>query len=750
MATISDMIKIQLGLETAEFNKSLQKSKENIQKTSSELAKGADQVAGKAIGQIAGIARMVAAPLAGAMSIGSMIKSYFGGVAQVAQMTGAYSPKLDEWRKKRALLNRVTAEDIQLYKKSREALTKFQITLADISAKVMRQASPAFKYFVEKLEKVSEWMDAHSDDIVRFITVLAGVIATALTPALLKMAAALLLNPITWIVAALVGLALVIDDLIVWLQGGESALDAFWSQFGSREQVLAKIQTAIKLTVATLEAMWESLRAGVKAAVDWFGEFWSSCNGTERVINTLKDVFHSVVQTVKDVIAIWDALVDSMKKTGFLDDLANAFDGALSFILGAFKLFFSALQAIFGLIKGLLTGDWGSFKEAVSKAVESAEEAFSGLLKIIGSVLNQLWELSKEIFGRIGSSLTGVIFSAVEGVKNTLLSLFESVKAIVNQVEEQIKEALTFSAVEGAKNTLLSLFESVRAIVNQVAEQIKETLTSIGDSIKSSISDVVDGIKSAFTGLLDTGKDVLNQLWELSKEIFGRIGSSITGVIFSAVEGAKNTLLSLFESVKAIVNQVEEQIKETLTRIGDSIKSSISDAIDGIKSAFTGLLDTVKSVLTQIWEMAKEIFAHIGTALKEALTPDLDKWSKKLNPMNWFSDDDDEKKENDTGTDSRAEPVAQMQPKTPVEAETETRTPPSDVFSDLSQMQNSGQVAERNVVNNSSNSNRTSVDSHATVNITTNNPAVADAVVEQVAPVGDSSAYVDQSVVAIS
>ncbi len=628
MATISDMIKIQLGLETAEFNKSLQKSKENIQKTSSELAKGADQVAGKAIGQIAGIARMVAAPLAGAMSIGSMIKSYFGGVAQVAQMTGAYSPQLEEWRKKRALLNRVTAEDIQLYKKSREALTKFQITLADISAKVMRQASPAFKYFVEKLEKVSEWMDAHSDDIVRFITVLAGVIATALTPALLKMAAALLFNPITWIVAALVGLAMVIDDLIVWLQGGESALDSFWAQFGSREQVLAKIQAAIKLTVATLESMWKSLKAGVKAAVDWFGEFWSSCNGTERVINTLKDVFHSVVQTVKDVIAIWDALVDSMKKTGFLDDLANAFDGALSFILGAFKLFFSALQAIFGLIKGLLTGDWGSFKEAVSKAVESAEETFSGLLKIVGSVLNQLWELSKEIFGRIGSSLTGVIFSAVEDVKNSLLSLLGS--------------------------------------------------------------------------------------------------------------------------VESIINRVEEQIRETLAGIGNSIKATIADAIDGIKAAFTGLLDTVKSVLNQIWESAKEIFDHIGTALKESLTPDLDKWSKKLNPVNWFSDDADEKKESDTETDTRAESVVQTQPKAPAEAESETRTTPRYVFSDLSQMQSSGQAAERNVVNNSSNLNRTSVDSHATVNITTNNPAVAGAVVEQVTPVGDSSAYVDQSVVAIS
>ena len=516
MATISDMIKIQLGLETAEFNKSLQKSKENIQKTSSELAKGADQVAGKAIGQIAGIARMVAAPLAGAMSIGSMIKSYFGGVAQVAQMTGAYSPKLDEWRKKRALLNRVTAEDIQLYKKSREALTKFQITMADLSAKIMRQTSPAVKFLAEMLTKVSDWVDAHSDDIVRFITIVASLIGTALIPRLTKMAVAMVMNPITWIVAALIGLAAVIDDLIVWLEGGESALGDFWSMFGSREEVLAKIQTAIKLTVATLEAMWESLKAGVKAAVDWFGEFWSSCNGTERVVGTLKDVFHSVVQTVKDVIAIWDALVDSMEKTGFLDDLANAFDGVLSFILGAFKLFFSALQAIFGLIKGLLTGDWGSFKEAVSKAVESAEEAFSGLLKIIGSVLNQLWELSKEIFGRIGSSLTEVILSAVEGAKNTLSSLFESVGDIVNQVEEQIKE----------------------------------TLTGIGDSIKSSISDAIDGIKSAFTGLLDTVKAVLTQIWEAAKEIFGRIGTALKEALTPDLEkwGEKLNPMNWFKS----------------------------------------------------------------------------------------------------------------------------------------------------------------------------------------------------------
>lgn len=409
MASISDTIFISLGLKTADFSKSMDKAKDNVKKTSSELAKGADQVAGKAIGQLAGIARMVAAPLAGAMSIGSMIKSYFGGVAQVAQMTGAYSPKLDEWRKKRALLNRVTREDIQLYKKSREALTKFQITMADLSAKIMRQTSPAVSFLAEMLTKVSDWVDAHSNDIVRFITVVASLIGTALIPRLLKMAAAMAMNPITLIVAALIGLAAVIDDLIVWLEGGESALGDFWSMFGSREEVLENIQKAIKWVTETFKELWESIKAGFKAAITWLDEFWTACCGTDRVLDALREAFGSVMQTLEDMGVIWNYLVGLLKDNGFLDDLGQAFDGAIDFILGLFRFFFAGLQAIMGLIKGLLTGDWGSFTEAVNKAIDAAKEAFGGLWKTVKAILNQIWELAKDIFSMIGDSIKNAL-----------------------------------------------------------------------------------------------------------------------------------------------------------------------------------------------------------------------------------------------------------------------------------------------------------------------------------------------------
>lgn len=627
MASISDTIFISLGLKTADFSKSMDKAKDNVKKTSSELAKGADQVAGKAIGQLAGIARMVAAPLAGAMSIGSMIKSYFGGVAQVAQMTGAYSPKLDEWRKKRALLNRVTQEDIQLYKKSREALTKFQITMADLSAKIMRQTSPAVKFLAEMLTKVSDWVDAHSDDIVRFITIVASLIGTALIPRLLKMAAAMALNPITWIVAALIGLAAVIDDLIVWLEGGESALGDFWSMFGSREEVLEKIQKAIKWVTETLKELWEIIKTGIKAAITWLDEFWTACSGTDRVLDALREAFESVMQTMEDLGVIWDYLVELFKDNGFLDDLADALDGTLTFITGLFREFFAGLQAIFGLIKGLLTGDWGSFNEAVEKAIDAAMDAFGGLWKVVKAIFSQIWELAKDFYSMIG-----------DAIKNVLRVAFDAVMQTIEGIGQ---------AFEGALDFIIGLFKGFFAAVMQTIEDIGQ-----------------------------------------------------------AFEGAIDFIIGLFNGFFSGLQAIMGLIKELLTGDWGSFNAAVEKAIDAAKDAFEGLWKAVKAILNQIWEFAKDIFRMIGDSIKNALSIDVDKWTQKINPMNWFK-------------------------------------------SDAPEVMNEGLQAERGTASMNADNRSTTIDSHATVNITTNNPAVAQAAVEQAAP-GSSSGYVDQSALALS
>jgi hypothetical protein len=188
------------------------------------------------LNQLAGLAARFAGPIAGAFSINKIVSGYMKDVGEVARMTGRYSQKLEEWRYKRAMLARVTREDIDLYKKCREGVVKFNIAMADLSAKIVREFHPAIKLGVDILNRFSGWVKENEHNIVRFFMVAAGVITAVFIPALVKMGLALLWNPLTGLIIALGALILVLDDLITYARGGRTVFAEFWAKFGRRRK----------------------------------------------------------------------------------------------------------------------------------------------------------------------------------------------------------------------------------------------------------------------------------------------------------------------------------------------------------------------------------------------------------------------------------------------------------------------------------------------------------------------------------
>jgi hypothetical protein len=96
----------------------------------------------------------------------------------------------------------------------------------------------------------------------------------------------------------------------------------------------------------------------------------------------------------------------------------------------------------------------------------------------------------------------------------------------------------------------------------------------------------------------------------------------------------------------------------------------------------------------------------IGDAIKNALSIDVDKWTQKLNPMNWFK-------------------------------------------GDAPEVVNEGLLAERGVASAAADNRSTTVDSYAVLNINTSSPEVAEMAIEKVVP-GSRGDYVDQSALALS
>lgn len=381
MASIADQILIKMGLDSSQLEAGLNRSKQQIGATTQAM----DKMGAKWTSTAKMLTTTVLAPIAGFMSLGAVIKSYFGGVAQVAQLTGAYNTKMEEWRKKRAMLARYNREDIELYKKGREAVTKFQITMDDLSAKIMRSASPAIKWLIDRLNDFSNWIGRNQNNIIRFLGVVAGTITALLIPSFIKLGIAMLTNPLTWIIALIGVLIIVIDDLVTYLRGGESALGSFWKPLIEYTKIawewITKLYNAFANSTA-FKAFSLALSSNVKHLINGLSQLWDLC------------------------VKVFDAIMSGGED---LNGLATIIVGVFTIIGGTLETLFASVQLLFGAFVAVFTGDTEALKNAWIVVCDGLTTASKGAFKVIDGIFKSVKDLFTEIVDVINRMIDAIL-----------------------------------------------------------------------------------------------------------------------------------------------------------------------------------------------------------------------------------------------------------------------------------------------------------------------------------------------------
>lgn len=457
MATIIDKVMIALGIDASGMQTGADESGKQIDRVEKKVDEAKEKLKGIGqsvddFGKKAGHVLMgFVAPVLAAVSVGKMIGGYFSDLAAVAESTGAYNKQLEETRLKKAQLQRVTKDDIEFYKKSREALVKFNIAMGDFAAAAMRSVMPAMEKMIGWLGKVTDWVSRNPDNIIRFMRVLGAVVGTVLIPVFVRWAAVLLANPITWVVGMVLALALAIDDLIVYLKGGRSSLDSLWKAMGfvkGDTAALAKMIAWLKdtglslakalgvlLTAFTAFKVVTSIINGVKIAWTAFtASVWANpltlalglvalaawmlyknwdgvCEGAKALAEDIADFFtgwgrgiaDGFFALADDIGDAWDRVTDffasliadassSLSDFGTLcSDKASAAGDAIG------TAFSTALDAVGGV--------WQGMKDGAGAVVDDIETAFSGLTSWFSSLWNKI---------------TGVFGSAIDGIKSKI------------------------------------------------------------------------------------------------------------------------------------------------------------------------------------------------------------------------------------------------------------------------------------------------------------------------------------------
>lgn len=457
MATIIDKVMIALGIDASGMQTGADESGKQIDRVEKKVDEAKEKLKGIGqsvddFGKKAGHVLMgFVAPVLAAVSVGKMIGGYFSDLAAVAESTGAYNKTLEETRLKKAQLQRISKDDIEFYKKSREALVKFNIAMGDFAAAAMRSVMPAMEKMLGWLDKLTSWVSRNPDNIIRFLKILGTVVGTVLIPVFVRWAAVLLANPITWIVGLVLALALAIDDLVVYLKGGRSSLDALWKSMGlvkgdtetlnrlmgwlkdtglSLAKALGVLLTAfaafkvvtgiingIKIAwTAFTASVWANpltLALGLVALAAWmlYRNWDDVCSGAQALAEDIADFFtgwgrgiaDGFFALADDIGDAWDSVTDFF--AGLIADASSSLSDFVSLCSDKASAAGDAIGTAFSTALDAVGGVWQGMKDGAGAVVDDIETAFSGLTSWFSSLWNKI---------------TGVFGSAIDGIKSKI------------------------------------------------------------------------------------------------------------------------------------------------------------------------------------------------------------------------------------------------------------------------------------------------------------------------------------------
>lgn len=233
---------------------------------------------------------------------------------------------------------RFDKRDIENAQKLREAQQRLNAAWRTISALFASTVSPAVTFLTNLLGDLLGWVKENKQFVIVFFTGLAGVITGLMLPALTAMATAAwaAIAPFTPLIAIAGALALAIDDLITYIDGGESAFADFWSILGTGPEIINR-----------LNATWQGF----------------------------KDIFDGVLQVLGAVWKLWVSLWNADGQ-GAINALESLWDGLLKINDVLVRMLEWVAQKLYNLLPDWIK-DWLGGNES-SRPEETKAEAKPG------------------------------------------------------------------------------------------------------------------------------------------------------------------------------------------------------------------------------------------------------------------------------------------------------------------------------------------------------------------------------------
>lgn len=332
----------------------------------------------------------------------------------MVQLLSKTGDEIEALQKKSEALGVVTQDQADQFAAYNDSLTtlgkgfdgiKFQVAIGFVP--VLKDLVDGFTDFLIANKDLIKNGLSHLGEIIfsvmgmirRFLPIVAAItIAFAawwLVTGGLAIVMGVLLSPILLIVLAITAVIVVIDDLLVAMEGGKSVIaDFFMDNWGID-------------IVPALKAAKDALMGFINYAIDIFKPL------ADAIVSMFKFVWHLITG------AFTGDFQDAM------NDAQNVFDSLISFITGAFGVVGDAIKYVFG--------DAGAFiVDAFTTAIENTKLSFSALWKLLTGDFEGAWADVVKIFDNTVELLKKPFMAFIDWAKNIFSNLGDYIGNVIS------------------------------------------------------------------------------------------------------------------------------------------------------------------------------------------------------------------------------------------------------------------------------------------------------------------------------
>ena len=252
----------------------------------------------------------------------------------LAQGSGAINQQLGHIKE----LGLYTKEDLEITLEFQKAIKDLRQSFNDMIRTVKTGLLPVYRAVVPVLTKIVQWVSKlieHWRVFIPAALAVAGVILKSVIPAiglLSKALLKLLMNPaflkLALIVGVLAAIGLAIEDILVWMEGGESVIGEF---FGPYETFGKRVEDMLKELMANLTELLhvivDPFMAGIEAVAEWAESVQKSIQAVVDEFTSLPDRIGEGLQQAANRFKEW-----------FTDPISRWIDELLAKIKGFFNI----------------------------------------------------------------------------------------------------------------------------------------------------------------------------------------------------------------------------------------------------------------------------------------------------------------------------------------------------------------------------------------------------------------------------